>query len=44
MTESFHGGSIVITGDDNSLLFELLSLLLNHLLSQGVFSEVLDYC
>ena len=44
VTESFHGGSIGITGDDNSLLFELLSLLLSHWLSRGVLCEDLDDC
>ena len=33
-----------ITSDDNVLLFELLSLLLRHRLSLGVFCEDLDYC
>ena len=42
MTESFNGGGTGITGDDNSLLFELLSLILKHRLSQGVFCEYLD--
>ena len=37
MTESFNAGGTGIYGDENSLLFELLSLLLKHLLSQGVF-------
>ena len=44
MTESFNGRGTGITGDDNSLLFELLSLLLNHRLSQGVFYEDLYDC
>ena len=30
MTESFNVGGTGITGDDNSLLFELLYFLLNH--------------
>ena len=41
---SFHGGSIGITGDDNSLLFELMWLLLRHLLSQGLLGEDMDDC
>ena len=44
MTELFHGGSIGITGDENSLLFDLLWLLLRHWLSRGVLCEELDYC
>ena len=44
MTESFHVVSIGITGDYNSLLFELLWLLLSHWLSQGVLCEYLDDC
>ena len=44
MTESLNGGGTVITGDGKSLLFELLSLLLEHRLSQGVFCEYLDDC
>ena len=44
MTESFNGGGTGITGDDNSLFFELLSLLLKHRLSWGVFCEELDDC
>ena len=43
MTELFNGGETDITGDDNSLLFELLYLLLKHRLSRGVFCEELDY-
>ena len=35
MTELFNGGSTYITGDDNLFIFELLSLWLNHRLSQG---------
>ena len=42
MTESFHGGGTCITGDGNSFLFELLPLLLKHLVSQGVICEELD--
>ena len=42
MTESFHVGSIGITGDEKSLLFELLWLLLRHWLSRGVLCENLD--
>ena len=42
MTESFNGGGTCITGDDNSLIFELMSLLLEHRLSQWVFCEELD--
>ena len=44
MTESFNGGGTGITGDDNSLLFELLALLLKHRLSQGVKYEELGDC
>ena len=42
MTESFNGGGTDITGDENSLLFELLSLLLKLRLSRGVKCEDLD--
>ena len=34
MTESFNVGGIGITSDENSLLFELLSLQLKHRLSR----------
>ena len=44
MTEYFNGGVTYITGDDNSFLFELISLLLNNQLSRGVFCEELDDC
>ena len=44
MTESFNVGGTGITGDDNSLLFELLSLLLNQRLAQGVLFEELNDC
>ena len=44
MNESFNGGGTGITGDGNSLLFELLSLILNQRLSRGVFCEDLDDC
>ena len=44
MTESLNGGGTGITSDGNSLLFELLSLLLKHWLSRGVFCEDLDDC
>ena len=44
MTESFNGGVTGITSDDNSLLFELLSLLLNNRLSRGMFCEEMDDC
>ena len=44
MTELFNGGGTCITGDENSLLFELLYFLLNHRLSKGVFYEDLDDC
>ena len=44
MTESFNGGGTCITGDDKSFLFQLLSLLLKHRLSRGVFCEELDDC
>ena len=44
MTESFNVVGTVITGDEKSLLFELLYFLLKHRLSQGVFCEELDDC
>ena len=44
MTESFNGGGTGITGDEKSLLFELMSLLLNNWLSRGVLCEDLDDC
>ena len=44
MNESFNGGGTGITGDERSLLFELLSLLLNHWLKRGVLCEYLDDC
>ena len=44
MNGSFHGGSVGITGDDNSLLFELMWLLSRHLLSRGLLGEDLDDC
>ena len=44
MTESFNGVGTGINGDVNSLIFELLYLLLNNQLSQGVFFEELDDC
>ena len=44
MTEQFNGGGTGITGDDNSFLFELLSLLLNNQLSRGVLCEEMDDC
>ena len=44
MTESFNGGGTDITGDDKSLIFELLSLLLNHRLSRGLLWGDLDDC
>ena len=44
MTESFNGGGKYITGDENSLLFELLLFLLKHQLSKGVFCKELDNC
>ena len=44
MTEQFDEGGTDITGDDNSLLFELIVLLLKHRLSIGVFCEDLDDC
>ena len=43
-TESLNGGGTGITSDDNSLIFELLSLLLKNGLSRGVFCEDLDDC
>ena len=42
MTKSINGGSTGITGDGNSLLFELLYLLLKHWLSHGMLCEELD--
>ena len=44
MTKSFNGGGTGITGDEKSLLFELLYLRLKRRLSQGVFCEELDEC
>ena len=44
MTELFNGGGKGITGDENWLFFELLSLLLKHRLSRGVLCEDLDDC
>ena len=44
MTESFNGGGTGITGDGNSLIFDLLYLLLNNRLSGGVLCEELDEC
>ena len=44
MTESFNWGSTVITGDENSLIFEWLYLRLKHRLSRWVFYEYLDDC
>ena len=44
MTESFNGRGTSITGDGNSLLFELLYLLLKNQLSRGVLCEDLDEC
>ena len=44
MTESFNGRVTGITGDGNSLLFELLSFLLKHRLSRGVLCEGLYDC
>ena len=44
MTESFNVGGTGITSDEKSLLFEFLSLLLKHCLSQGMFCENLDDC
>ena len=42
MNESFNVLVTGITGDDNPLLFDLVSLLLKHRLSRGVFCEDLD--
>ena len=42
MTGFFNGGGTRITGDDKSLLFELLYLLLKHRLSRGVLCEELS--
>ena len=44
MNGSFYGGIVGITGDDNSLLFELMWFLSRHLLSRGLLGEDLDYC
>ena len=44
MNGSFNGGSVGITGDNNSLLFELMWLLSRHLLSRGLLGENLDDC
>ena len=44
MNKSLNIGGTGIAGDGNSLLFELLSLLLKRCLSQGVFCEELDDC
>ena len=44
MTESLDRGCTGINGDGNLLLFELLSLLLDNRLPQGVLCEELDYC
>ena len=44
MTESFNVVGIGITSNGNSLLFELLSLLLKHWLSRGLLCENLDDC
>ena len=41
-TESFNLEGTVITSDESSLIFELLSLLLNHRLPRGVKYEELD--
>ena len=40
----FQGGSVGITGDDNSLLFYLMWLLSRHFLSRGLLGEDLDDC
>ena len=37
-------GSLGITGDDNSFIFELMWLLSRHLLSQGMLGEDRDDC
>ena len=44
MNGSFHGGGLGITGDDNSLLFELMWLLSRNFLSWGLLGEDLDDC
>ena len=44
MTKPFDVGGTGITGDDKPLLFELLSLVLNHQLLRGVLYEELDDC
>ena len=42
MTKSSNVGGTGLTGDDKSLVFELLSLILKHRLSRGMFCEELD--
>ena len=44
MNGSFYGGSVGITGEYKSLLFELMWLLSRNLLSQGLLCEDLDDC
>ena len=44
MTKSFNGRGTGSTSDDNSLLFKLLYLLLEHWLSLGLFCEKLLDC
>ena len=44
MNESFNGQGTGITSDEQSLLYDLLSLLLKHWLLRGVFCEDLDGC
>ena len=44
MTESSNGLCTGINGDENSFLIELLSFLLNHWLSRGLFCKDMDDC
>ena len=44
MTESFNGGGTGISCDVNSLLFDLLSLILKHRLLWGMKCKELDEC
>ena len=44
ITEPFNGGGTGITGDGKLFLFGLLSFILEHRLSRGVFCEELYDC
>ena len=44
MTESFNVVGTSISGDHRSFIFDLMSLILKHQLSQGVFCEELHDC